>query len=71
MEDSLVMVSYLKSGRCWWILRVYDNDTFDLFFSSTQPIHDNDVQRQRYPFADLEKAVTVGELYDWVGGIIN
>ncbi len=33
IDDNLVMVSYLKSGRCWWILRVYNDDTFDYYLS--------------------------------------
>ena len=71
MEDNLVMVSYLRSGRAWWILRVYDNDTFDLFYTITQPIHDAEVPRELYNFDDLEKVVLVGELKDWISGIIG
>jgi hypothetical protein len=70
-EPELVMVSYLKSGRCWWILRVYDNDTFDYYFSSTQPTHDEEIPRQPYNFSDFEKAVSVGELKDWIAGVIG
>lgn len=71
MEENLVMISYLKNGRCWWILRVYDNSTFDLFYSCTQPNHDSDVPRQRYEFKDVEKVVLVGELKDWVSQVIG
>jgi hypothetical protein len=72
MEDNLVMVSYLRSGgRGWWILRLFDNDTFDLFFSCTQPNHDKEILRQRYDFEELEKVVLVGELKDWISGIIG
>ena len=71
MEAELVMISYLKNGRAWWILRVYDNSTFDLFYTCTQPVHDNEVPRQRYEFKDLEKVVLVGELKDWVSQVIG
>jgi hypothetical protein len=71
MEDNLRMVSYLRSGRCWWILRVYADETFDLLFSCTQPNHDEDVPRERYDFEDLEKVIRVGELKDWIAGIIG
>jgi hypothetical protein len=71
MEDTIVMVSYLKSGRCWWILRVFDNDTFDLFFSSSQPIYDNEIKRQQYSFDEFDKAIKVGELRDWIAPILG
>ena len=71
MEDNLIMVSYLKSGRCWWILRIFDNETFDVFFSSTQPVYDKDVLRQQYNFNELDKVVLVGELRDWISGFIR
>lgn len=71
MEDNLIMVSYLRSGRAWWVLRVYGNDTFDLFYTITQPIHDAEVPRELYNFDDLEKVVLVGELKDWISGIIG
>jgi hypothetical protein len=71
MEENTRMVCYLRSGRCWWILRVYDDETFDLFFSCTQPNHDNEVPRERYAFDDLENVVRVGEIKDWIAGIIG
>jgi hypothetical protein len=71
IDSDLVMVSYLKSGRCWWILRLYNDDTFDYYFSSTQPIHDEDVPRQRYSTLDIENVVSVGELKDWISGVIG
>jgi hypothetical protein len=70
-DSELVMVCYLKSGRCWWMLRVYNNDTFDYYLSYTQPTHDKEVPRQRYKFADVGKVVRVGELKDWISGIIG
>lgn len=69
-QDDLVMLSYLRSGRCWWICRVYRNDTFDIYFTSEQPSQ-IDIPRQRYDFSDFEKVVTVGELKDWIGGLIG
>lgn len=71
MEDNLILVSYLRSGRCWHILRVYSDDTFDIFYTSTQPIHDNTIPRQAYHFKDLGNVVLVGELKDWISGIIG
>ncbi len=71
MEDNIVMVSYLKSGRCWWILRVFDNSTFDVYYTSSQPTYDNDVEREQYKFDQFEKVITVGELRDWIGPILG
>lgn len=71
MEDNLVMVSYLRSGRAWWIVRIYDNETFDMFYSCNQPNHDAQVPRERYDFTDLSKVVLVGELKDWISGLIG
>jgi hypothetical protein len=71
IDSDLKMVSYLKSGRCWWILRVYNDDTFDYYFSCTQPIHDEEVPRQRYDFDELDNVIRVGELKDWISGVIG
>ena len=71
MEDNIIMVSYLKSGRCWWILRVFDNNTFDIYFTSSQPTYDNEVRRQQYSFDDFDTVIKVGELKDWIGSIIG
>ncbi len=71
MEDNIIMVSYLKSGRCWWILRVFDNNTFDIYFTSSQPTYDKEVRRQRYSFDDFDTVIKVGELKDWIGSIIG
>lgn len=71
MEDNIIMVSYLKSGRCWWILRVFDNNTFDIYFTSSQPTYDSEVRRQQYSFDDFDTVINVGELRDWIGGIIG
>lgn len=70
-DSELVMVSFLRSGRCWWVLRVFSNHTFDLFYTTTQPNTDEDVRRERYQFSELENAVKVGELQDWVRGVIG
>lgn len=71
IDDDLVMVSYLKSGRAWYILRVYNDDSFDYYLSMTQPIQDVEVPRQRYDFDELDKVVKVGELHDWISGVIG
>ena len=71
MEDNLIMVCYLMTrGRANYILRVYENDTFDLLYSCTQPTQESEVPRERFDFAEIEK-IKVGEIKDWVSGIIG
>ena len=65
------MVSYLRSSRCWWCLRIYNDETFDLLFTCTQPDQDKEVPRQRYDFKNLEKVILVGELKDWISGVVG
>jgi len=71
MKEEIVMVCHLRSGRCWWILRVFEDDTFDLLFSSNQPNDASDIRRERYDFIELEKVVTVGEIQDWIKGVLG
>lgn len=70
-DHQMVMVSYLRSGRCWWIFRVFQDDTFDLHYTSEQPNCGNEVKRTRYKFSEIDKVVTVGELKDWIKGLIG
>ena len=71
MEDNIIMVSYLKSGRCWWTLRVFDNDTFDVYYTSSQPTYDSEIKRQQYKFDEFNTTIKVGELRDWIAPILG
>jgi hypothetical protein len=71
MEDNIVIVSYYKSGRSWFVLRVLDNNTFDIYYTSSQPTYDNEVKREKYSFEDFDKVIKVGELRDWIAPILG
>lgn len=69
MTEDVYMVSYLKSGRCWWVLRCYTDESFDLWFTNEQPKLDDGIPRTRYDINDLDKVIQMGELRDWIAGI--
>ncbi len=71
MENNIVMISYLKSNRAWWVLRVFDNNTFDIYYTSSQPTYDNEVKREQYKFEQFDKVITVGELRDWAAPLLG